>query len=160
MLIESGIFYGVINNEIFCNFQRVNFVFVNFSYIDELSLKREMVYFCIVVLRFLESGGMFVFNFYQILIRFSVGILFILYQVFDKLVIVKLVVLYFFSLQRFLVCKGFFSDVEYYIIYFVQVFDQFLKLDQEKLVFDVVEIVLMDFLYSEQFYLFVKRINE
>ena len=160
MSTESGTPHGAINNETLCNSQRVNLVFANFSHTDELSSKREMVYLCIVALRLLESGGMFVLNFHQTLTRFSVGILFIMHQVFDKLAIVKPVVSHLFSPQRFLVCKGFLNDVEHYITYLAQVFDQLSKLDQEKSAFDVVEIVPMDLLYSEQFYSFVKRTNE
>ena len=160
MSTESGTPHGAINNETLCNSQRVNLVFANFSHANELSSKQEMVYLCIVALRLLESGGMFVLNFHQTLARFSVGILFIMHQVFDKLAIVKPVVSHLFSSQRFLVCKGFLSDVEHYITYLAQVFDQLSKLDQEKSAFDVVEIVPMDLLYSEQFYSFVKQTNE
>ena len=170
---ESGTPLATINDEAACQFQdisrhverlsisqRINHVFADLSHSDELSSKREMVYLCIIALRLLESGGMFVFHIHQTLTRFSVGLLFIMHQMFDKMTIVQPVMSHLFSSQRFLVCKGFLGDKEHYVAYLEQVFDQLLKLDCEESAFDVVEIVPMHLLYSEQFYSFVKKTNE
>lgn len=158
--LHNGTPLETVNDETICKSQRVNIVFANLSHTDELSSKREIVYLCIVALRLLGSGGTFVLNIHQTLTRFSVGILFIMHQMFDKVAMVKPVMSHLFRSQRFLVCKGFLSDVQHYVTYLAQVFDQLSNLEQEKSAFDVVEIVPMHFLYSEQFYSFVKRTNE
>lgn len=138
----------------------VSLVFADPSHSDELSSKRDLLSVCIIALKLLEAGGMFVCHICETLTRFSVGLLYIFHQLFDKLTIVKPVMSQLFSSQRFLVCKGFHGDKKVYVAYLEKVLDQLTKLEQEKSGLDVVEIVPMQLLYSEQFYSFVKKINE
>jgi len=139
--------------------QRISLVFADVDNSDELPSRRDFISLCIIALKLLEVGGMFVCHICETLTRFSVGILYILHQMFDELTILKPVMSQLSSPQRFLVCKGFQSNV-FYPAYLENVLGQLVKLDCEKSALDVVEIVPMRLLYSEQFYSFVKKMNE
>lgn len=176
ILTESGTPIATINQETVCQLkdisqhvkslsqigsdEGVSLVFADLNHSDELSSKRDLLSVCISALKLLGAGGMFVCHICETLTRFSVGLLYIFHQLFDKLTIVKPVMSQLFSSQRFLVCKGFHGDKKVYEAYLEKVLDQLSKLDHEKSGLDVVEIVPMQLLYSEQFYSFVKKINE
>ena len=173
---ESGTLLATINQETVFQFedisqhmkrvsqiddeQKINLVFADLNHSNELSAKRDLVSLCITALKLLGDGGMFVCRVCETLTRFSVGLLYIFHHVFDKITIVKPVTSQLSSPQRFLVCKGFHSDNKHYVAYLEGVFHQLTKLANDESAFDVVEIVPMQLLYSEQFYAFVKRMNE
>ena len=139
--------------------QRINLVFADVGSSDELSSRRDILMLCVVALKLLETGGMFVCHISETLTRFTVGILYVLHQMFDELTIVKPAMSQLSSPQRFLVCKGFQND-DHYSSYLAKVLCQLVKLDDENLPMDVVEIVPMKLLYSQKLYSFVKRANE
>ena len=139
--------------------QRINLVFADVHNSDELSSRRDILSLCVIALQLLETGGMFVCHICETLTRFSVGILYVLHQIFEELTIVKPVMSQLSSPMRFLVCKGFHSS-DHCGVYLEKVLDQLSKLDREKSPMDVVEIVPMNDLYSVQFYSFVKRVSE
>jgi len=140
--------------------QKINLVFADLNHSNELSAKRELVSLCITALKLLGDGGMFVCRVCETLTRFSVGLLYIFHHIFDKLTIVKPVMSQLSSPQRFLVCKGFHGDNKHYAAYLEEVLHQLTMLANEGSAFDVVEIVPMQLLYGEQFYTFVKQMNE
>lgn len=176
ILAEGGTLLATINQETVFQFedisqhvkrvsqigdgQRINLVFADLNHSNELSAKRELVYLCITALRLLGDGGMFVCRVCETLTRFTVGLLYILHHIFDKLAIVKPVMSQLSSPQRYLVCKGFFGDMKHYVAYLEEVLHQLTVLANEESAFDVAEIVPMQLLYSEQFYAFVKKTNE
>lgn len=140
--------------------QSINLVFANLNHSNELSAKRDLVSLSIIALKLLGDGGMFVCRICETLTRFSVGLLYIFHHIFDKLTIVKPVMSQLSSSQRFLVCKGCHGDNKHYVAYLEEVLHQLTMLANEESALDVVEIVPMQLLYSEQFYAFVKKMNE
>lgn len=174
--IDSGTTAATINQEAVCqledisqhvkslsqigNEQGINLVFADLNHNDELSSKRDLLSLCTIGLKLLGAEGMFVGHICETLTRFSVGLLYIFHQLFDKLTIVKPVMSQMFSSQRFLVCKGFHGGKKHYVAYLEKVLDQLTKLEGEEAALDVVEIVPMQLLYSEEFYTLVKKMNE
>lgn len=142
------------------NSQNINLVFADVDNSDELSSRRNFLCLCITALKLLKSGGMFVCRLCETMTRFTVGILYILHQLFDKLAFVKPVLSPLSSPQRYLVCKGYKSADVHFPAYLVEVLNQIVKLDHEQLALDVVEVVPVGLLYSEPFYSFVKKTNE
>ena len=139
--------------------QRINLVFADVESSDELSSRRDVLMLCVFTLKLLETGGVFVCHISETLTRFTVGILYVLHQIFDELTIVKPAMSQLSSPQRFLVCKGLQRN-DYYPAYLGKVLCQLVKLEHEKTPMDVVQIVPMELLYSSHFYSFVKRTNE
>ena len=142
------------------NEQGISLVFSDLNHSDELSSKRDLLSLSIIALKLLGAGGMFVCRVFETLTRFSVGLLYIFHQLFDKLTIVKPVMSQVFNSQRFLVCKGFNGDKKHYVAYLEKVLNQLMTLDCNESALDIVEIIPMQLLYSEQFYSFVKKTNE
>ena len=140
--------------------QNINLVFADVDSSDELSSRRNFLCLCITALKLLKSGGMFVCRLCETMTRFTVGILYILHQLFDKLAFVKPVLSQLSSPQRYLVCKGYNSADAHFPAYLVTVLHQIVKLDHEQSALDVAEVVPMGLLYSEPFYSFVKKTNE
>ena len=140
--------------------QKINLVFTDLDNSDELLSRGDFLSLCVIALKLLETGGMFVCRVCETLTRFNVGILYILHQLFDELTIVKPVLSRLSNPQRYLVCKGFHSDDNHFVGYLENILDCLVKLDCEKSALDVVEIAPMGLLYSDQFYSFVKKINE
>ena len=142
------------------NSQNINLVFADVDNSDELSSRRNFLCLCITALKLLKCGGMFVCRLCETMTRFTVGILYILHQLFDKLAFVKPVLSQLSSPQRFLVCKGYNSANVHFPAHLVKVLNQIMKLDHEQSALDVVEVVPVGLLYSEPFYSFVKKTNE
>ncbi|XP_068694889.1 cap-specific mRNA (nucleoside-2'-O-)-methyltransferase 2-like [Montipora foliosa] len=140
--------------------QRVNLVFADADKGDELSSEKDILLLSVTALEFLNTGGMFVCHICETLTRFTVGILYILHQMFDEITIVKPVLSELFSPQRFLVCKGFKDFRDCHRSYLLDILDQFTMVHCQNLHMDVIEIIPINLLQSEQFYYFVKRINE
>lgn len=140
--------------------QRVNLVFADADNGDELTSRKDLLSLCVIALKLLETGGMLVCHICETLTRFSVGILYILHQVFDELTIVKPVMSKLSCQQRFLVCKGFHCNDDHFLTYLENVLGQLIKLECGKSALEVVEIVPMKLLYNEPFYSFVKKVNE
>ena len=173
---ESGTPLATINQETVCQFgdisqhvkrvsqigdgEKINLVFADLNHSNELSAKRDLVSLCITAVKLLGDHGMFVCRVCETLTRFSVGLLYIFHHMFDKLTIVKPVVSQLSSPQRFLVCKGFHGDNKHYVAYLEEVLHKLTMLANDESPFDVVEIVPMQLLYGEQFYAFVKKMNE
>ena len=173
---ESGTPLATINQETVCQFgdisqhvkrvsqigdeEEFSLVFADLNNTNELSAKRDLVTLCITALKLLGDRGMFVCRVCETLTRFSVGLLYIFHHIFDKLAIVKPVMSQLSSPQRFLVCKGFHGDNKHYVAYLEEVLHKLTMLANDESPFDVVEIVPMQLLYGEQFYAFVKKMNE
>lgn len=137
--------------------QRCQLVFADADKGDELSTEMEMLLLCVTALKLLDTGGMFVCHICETLTRFSVGILYMLHQLFEEITIVKPVMSELSSPQRFLVCKGF-KENDSYHDYLSDVLDEHIHC--KSLPIDVVEIVPINLLQSEKFYHFVKCSNE
>ena len=137
--------------------RRCQLVFADADKGDELSTEMEMLLLCVTALKLLDTGGMFVCHICETLTRFSVGILYILHQLFEEITILKPVMSELSGPQRFLVCKGF-NGSDSYQNYLLGVLDEHIHC--KSLPIDVVEIVPINLLHSEKFYHFVKCINE
>lgn len=136
---------------------RCQLVFADADKGDELSTEIEMLLLCVTALKLLDTGGMFVCHICETLTRFSVGILYILHQLFEKITILKPVMSEMSSPQRFLVCKRF-KGRDSYQEYLSGVLCEHIHC--KNLPIDVVEIVPINLLHSQKFYHFVKCTNE
>ena len=128
---------------------------------EELQTKRDFLHLCIIALRLLETGGMLVCHIFETLTRFTVGILYILHQLFEEMTVVKPVVSNLHNSRRYLVCKGRHDDGKHLIMFLEHVTNQLMQVKSvPETCSDVLEIVPMRVLYSEKFFSFVKRVNE
>ncbi|KAK2555518.1 Cap-specific mRNA (nucleoside-2'-O-)-methyltransferase 2 [Acropora cervicornis] len=137
--------------------RRCQLVFADADKGDELSTEMEMLLLCVTALKLLDTGGMFVCHICETLTRFSVGILYMLHQLFEEITILKPVMSELSSPQRFLVCKRF-KGKDSYQDYLSSVLDEHIHC--KSLPIDVVESVPINLLQSEKFYHFVKCTNE
>lgn len=168
-LIEHIIHYRVSDSEccppcsmlIFGNIKFNNDSKENSLGSEELTTKQELLDQLTVAMRLLKPGGTFVCNIFELLTRFSVGLLFVLHHLFEKVAVVKPFVSRLWHPERFLVCKGF-QGCDEHILDFLETIQNRLaevvtSSDGTK---DVLEIVSMKHLHEQRFYKFIKRSNQ
>ena len=128
---------------------------------EELRTKQELLKQLVAALKLLRAGGTFVCQVFDVLTRFTAGLVFILHHVFEKIAIVKPFVSRLWHPERFLICKGFQGSKEHIL--------RFLELLSSRIIEvstksggdeDVLDVVPMKHLYEQTFYTFLKRSNE
>lgn len=123
----------------------------------EVKTKEQLLKSCITAMKTLKQGGNFVCRIYNSMTRFTVGLLYILHQLFGKVTIVKPVIGALWYQERFLVCKNYAGRNQGVITHLERVYKAMTECNFD---LDILEVVGMDSLYEEKFFSFVMRMNE
>jgi cap1 methyltransferase len=114
------------------------------------------------LLQVLQIGGTFICRVYELLSRFSAGLLYILYRIFEEVAILKPMTSCPTSPERFLICRGFTGCKTILIEMLLEVNSRMTELNSSvSSQLEVLEIVPMQqLLGEEQFYRFLTLSNE
>lgn len=124
----------------------------------EHSVKQHFLSQCVCACKILTQGGMFICRVNELLSRFSAGLVYLMYRLFEEVTILKPMTSSLTSPERFLVCRGF-HGCKPIITEMLLAVNEHIT-DNQGGRQDVLEVLPVQLLFEEQFYRFLTLSNE